>query len=817
MRRRLMVLVPLAALLAVGILSVLYANRGPATTLQTDFDDRMVASVDSPVDLAFTPDTRMLVATQLGQVRVYKGGQLLQSPALDFSGRICKSFSQGLLGVTVDPNFATNRYVYLFYTYNRFGSCPLDDPTNPKNPVNRVSRFVMSGDTIDPSSEVVLIDNIPSHGSHNAGDLQFGKNGYLYVTTGDGVCDYANDSGCDSRNDAARDRNVLLGKILRITRNGSIPASNPYTGTDSARCNRTGRTDAGKVCQETFAMGLRQPFRFAFDPDASGTRFFINEVGQARWDEVDEGEKGADYGWNLCEGSHDNSDRGGSVDCAAAPYTPPIHEYSHGTGCSSITGGAFVPNGLWPARYDDSYLMADYVCNKIFELKPDGAGGFVRTEFASDLGEGGPIAMSFGPHGSGQALYYTTYANGGEVHRITYVQGANRAPHAAVGASPSSGGIPLEVGFDGSDSNDPDFEDAVTSYLWNFGDGSPAVETTTSTASHTYTEAGTYTATLTVRDESGAEDTAAVRIDAGNHPPEPTISSPTQDQLFKVGERIVLRGSATDPEDGQLADGALGWQVVQHHAGDHTHPFLPPTSGNDVEIVAPAPEDIHSTEPEGNYLEVRLTATDSKGLSTTVIQKLAPNTVDVVFQSQPAELKLIVNGDNFDKPTRTYISWEGYRLNVYAPSPQATQAGVTYSFASWSDGKEQQHDIVTGATPSSYTATFKACTKSGTSAGETLSGTSGADVICGFGGNDTVRALAANDIIEGMGGNDVLYGGGGADQVRGGGGTDALYGEGGNDALDSRDGVSGNDSLDGGTGTDTRVTDPTEKSIVGFP
>jgi hypothetical protein len=141
---------------------------------------------------------------------------------------------------------------------------------------------------------------------------------------------------------------------------------------------------------------------------------------------------------------------------------------------------------------------------------------------------------------------------------------------------------------------------------------------------HTYTGAGTYTATLTVRDKSGAEDTATVRVDAGNQPPEPTISSPTQNQLFKVGEKIVLRGSATDPpQNGQLADGAHSWQVVQHHAGDHTHPFLPPTPGNDVEIVAPAPEDIHSTDPEGNYLEVRLTATDSNGLSRTVTRKLA--------------------------------------------------------------------------------------------------------------------------------------------------------------------------------------------------
>jgi Ca2+-binding RTX toxin-like protein len=320
-----------------------------------------------------------------------------------------------------------------------------------------------------------------------------------------------------------------------------------------------------------------------------------------------------------------------------------------------------------------------------------------------------------------------------------------------------------------------------------------------------------------VRDKSGAEDTATVRVDAGNDPPEPAISSPTQDQLFKVGEKIVLRGSATDPQDSQLADSALSWQVVQHHAGDHTHPFLPPTPGNDVEIVAPAPEDIHSTDPEGNYLEVRLTATDSKGLSRTVTQRLAPNTVDVVFQSQPAELQLVVNGDKFDKPTRTYISWEGYQLNVYAPSPQTTLEGVTYSFVSWSDGKEQQHDIVTGTTPSSYTANFKACTKSGTSAGETLEGTSSDDVICGFGGNDTVRARGGNDIIEGMGSNDVLRGGGGADKVRGGGGADGLYGEDGADAVNSKDGVNGNDTLDGGAGTDTKVTDTTEKSMVGFP
>ena len=141
----------------------------------------------------------------------------------------------------------------------------------------------MSGDTIDPSSEEVLIDNIPSPtGNHNSGDLSFGKDGYLYVSVGDGQCDYARRLGLPRPITMPPViRTSFLGKVLRITRSGDIPATNPYTGTDSARCNLTGRTEVGKKCQETFASGLRNPFRFAFDPDASGTRFFINDVGEA--------------------------------------------------------------------------------------------------------------------------------------------------------------------------------------------------------------------------------------------------------------------------------------------------------------------------------------------------------------------------------------------------------------------------------------------------------------------------------------------------------------------------------------------------------
>ena len=142
----------------------------------------------------------------------------------------------------------------------------------------------------------------------------------------------------------------------------------------------------------------------------------------ARWEEIDRGTADADYGWNLCEGRHDNPYHSGSVDCSGESRTPPIHEYSHDTGYTSITGGAFVPNdGSWPNSYDSAYLFADFVCDKIFLLKPKSGGGFARILFATDPGAGGRVAMAFGPYGSsGTALYYTTFADDGKVHRIIY-------------------------------------------------------------------------------------------------------------------------------------------------------------------------------------------------------------------------------------------------------------------------------------------------------------------------------------------------------------------------------------------------------------
>jgi glucose/arabinose dehydrogenase len=390
-----------------------------AAVVPAGFDDSLVAKVGRPTAMAFTPDGRILVTSKYGRLFVIQDGALVSTPAIDLSARICDDGERGLLGVAVDPAFDSNHYVYLYYTFKKFGSCPVEATGTP---VNRVSRFVLrDSNVIKPISERILIDNIPNYGGiHDAGDLEFGKDGNLYVSVGDGGCDYALDSDCDSRNDAARDQNVLLGKILRITPAGGIPPHNPYTGIGSARCNLTGMTDPGTTCRETFSWGLRNPWRIAFDPNATHSRFFIDDVGQGTWEEIDKGHKGADYGWNVREGP---CSVGSRTNCGPPPagMTNPIWSYDHSTGCTAVTGGAFVPNGIWPAAFDNTYLYGDFICGKIVRLTPAMGGGFTASDFVTGLGTSSITTLKFGPYGSSQAAYYLNNLNGGEVRRVAYV------------------------------------------------------------------------------------------------------------------------------------------------------------------------------------------------------------------------------------------------------------------------------------------------------------------------------------------------------------------------------------------------------------
>ena len=357
-----------------------------------------IAAIKQPTALAFTPGGDLYAASKGGtlhfipQDRIARPSTGTPRVALNLSANVCSDFERGLLGVAIDPAFAQTRFVYLYYTLKSGSEC-----------VNRVSRFkAQASGTLDPESEDFLLENIPSpRGNHNAGDLQFGGDGNLYVAIGDGGSDLDDPSKTGAENGNARRLDVLLGKIVRIEPNGDVPSDNPFAGDDGAgRCSVTGRTDEAK-CEEIWATGLRNPFRIVFN--RAGTRLFINDVGQQTWEEINQGEAGADYGWNVCEGRFKllSNNR-----CDTDTFKAPRFSYRHpdADGGISITGGAVVPQSArWPKSLRGRYLFGDI-------------SGGIRvarrgmTELESPVIQAeGPIHLVF----KGAALYYSDIKRGG--------------------------------------------------------------------------------------------------------------------------------------------------------------------------------------------------------------------------------------------------------------------------------------------------------------------------------------------------------------------------------------------------------------------
>ncbi|MEQ1874798.1 MAG: PQQ-dependent sugar dehydrogenase [Ilumatobacteraceae bacterium] len=398
-----------------------------STLLVPGFTDTLVtAATSTPISVTALPDGRAIVLQKSGRARLIQNGVLVAANAIDLSTGPnlmsgCTGGERGLLGFAVDPDFGANGFVYIYYTRSNASA--------PGGCVNRVSRFVMTGSTIARASEVILLDNISSNASnHNGGDLEVGNDGFLYVAVGDAGCDPRGNSGCAGSNDAAQDLSLLNGKILRIDRFTAAPApGNPFSGGSTATCRTRGNTSATptSTCREIFAYGVRNPWRFAFDPNTGATRFHINDVGQGAREEVNLGVLGANYGWPAREGLCANGEDSTNATPSCAPpnpglgYTDPIADYPHNptTGGEYITGGAFVPNGAWPESFDGGYLFSDGNPGKIF-FKP---AGLPLETFATGLGGVSDIEFVFEP--TGWALFYVNPATN-EVRRISYTLAA---------------------------------------------------------------------------------------------------------------------------------------------------------------------------------------------------------------------------------------------------------------------------------------------------------------------------------------------------------------------------------------------------------
>jgi glucose/arabinose dehydrogenase len=323
--------------------------------------------------MEFAPDGRLFVAEQRGTLRVVKADETLAT-FLNISGRVDSRGERGLLGVAFDPGFSNNHYVYLYYTQKATGTTLAH---------NRVIRVTANDNRAVAGSEklILRLNNLTSDTSHNGGAIHFGKDGKLYVAVGD------NSSG------GSQSLRNLKGKMLRINKAGTIPRDNPFY--DRA----TGRNRA------IWALGLRNPFTFAIQPPTG--KMFINDVGNQRWEEINRGAAGANYGWPRYEGPE--SDPG---------YRNPVFAYRHGstntTGCA-ISGGAFYnpTNRQFPRGYVGDYFFADLCSGWIRRL--DSATGAV-SGFATGLS--GPVDLKVSKSG---ILYYLSRGGGaGSLGKIRY-------------------------------------------------------------------------------------------------------------------------------------------------------------------------------------------------------------------------------------------------------------------------------------------------------------------------------------------------------------------------------------------------------------
>ena len=613
-------------------------------------DAQVAANLSSPTAMAIAPDGRIFVAQQGGAIRVIKDGQLLPDPFATVAAN--SSAERGLLGITFDPQFTTNHYVYVYYT----AAAPTAH--------NRVSRFTAAGD-VASGIETALLD-FPDIGGaiyHMGGALHFGPDAKLYIAVGD-------------HQDGGKSQLLtsVFGKILRVNPDGSIPADNPFYG------------QASGVNRAIWARGLRNPFTFAFQP-VSG-HMFINDVGQETWEEINTGRAGGNYGWPTSEGPNNTSG-----------FDAPFYYYDHGQGCS-ITGGAFYNPAVesFPPEHVGRYFFGDYCGGWIRTVDP--ASGSSVSGFATGID--GLVDIDVAPDGSVYYLARGATLNAGHVRRIRY--STSGAP--TIDAQPQDQSVTVgePVTFSVAASGF-----APLRYQWQRWDAVSAAFQDIPGA-----RGASFTIDSVAANDDGARFRVMVRNGAGmttsaaatltlttNHRPTATITAPAEGTTFRAGDTIEYAGTGTDPEDGTLGAAAFTWQV-DYYTNGLVRPFIAATSGATGGSFVVPTTGVYK-RPDVFY-RILLTVRDSGGRTHTATRDITPITATVTLRTNVPGLRLALDGQPMDAPF-SFGSVVNFQREIGAPSPQ-TIGELSYGFAGWSDGGAITHTIHTPDVDTTYTATF---------------------------------------------------------------------------------------------------------------
>jgi glucose/arabinose dehydrogenase len=347
--------------------------------------DEVVSGLSSPVFVTAPPRDadRLFVVERGGRIRIVRDGSILPAPFLDLSGSVLAGGEQGLLGMAFHPRYDTNGHFYVNHT-DAAGA-------------TRVARFRVSADpdVAEAASEQPVLSVAQPFDNHNGGMIAFGPDGMLYIGMGDGG--WGGDPQNHGQNPA-----TLLGSMLRIDMDGAspyaIPADNPFVGHATYR-------------EETWAYGLRNPWRFSFDRGTGDA--YIADVGQGAAEEVSHQPAGSaggeNYGWRITEGSRCFAPQSG---CSTDGLTLPVHEYGHGPACS-ITGG-YVYRGVDFPALQGRYFFGDFCAGWIHSFVLVEGGASDVQDHSDDVGTVSALA-SFGEDGRGE-LYVVSL--GGTIYRI---------------------------------------------------------------------------------------------------------------------------------------------------------------------------------------------------------------------------------------------------------------------------------------------------------------------------------------------------------------------------------------------------------------
>lgn len=427
----------LSALVFISIHSLAFAalERVPNTTLQMPAAPPVFGYIATnafgnltftdPVAIVSPPGetNRLFVVEQRGRIAVITNlANPSRSVFLDIASKVAggvPSDERGLLGLAFHPGFATNGFFYVFYTGNATTAVPGGD--NSLHDI--LARFQVSttnANVANPASEVRLIVQRDEYNNHNAGFLQFGPDGYLYVSLGD------EGDGNDHGDNSQRIDKDFFSGILRLdvdmrpgnlppnphpssTTNYSVPFDNPFVNATSFN---GASVNPSNVRTEFWAVGLRNPWRFSFDPPTGF--LYCADVGQGAWEEINIITKGGNYGWAYREGKH----AGPKAISAPPGFTSidPIQEYSHGSGPTqgfAVTGGV-VYRGNRLSQLVGAYVFADYGSGNVWMLRYDGTN---TIPFQRLFGEGGIAGFGTDPR-NGDILMANQ--NSDTIRRLTY-------------------------------------------------------------------------------------------------------------------------------------------------------------------------------------------------------------------------------------------------------------------------------------------------------------------------------------------------------------------------------------------------------------